>query len=88
MPDRITEDQMEHGRLLIIAGRNWLTLTDEDVDRGARAVVRDCCYRAEIGRCAIRYAEDIRNPNLKTALREAWDALNTTPCACGRTRPR
>lgn len=84
----ISPEDMERGSLLIVAGRNWLTLTESDIERGARAVVRDCCYRDEIGRSAIRYAEEIANPYLKAELRQAWDALNKVACPCGRTRPR
>jgi hypothetical protein len=81
---RIPEQDIEDGRLLIQAGRSWLTLTEEDIERGARAVVRDCTYRNEIARCALRYAEEIRNPDLLYALRDARDRLNSKPCPCGQ----
>jgi hypothetical protein len=83
---RIPEQDIEDGRLLIQAGRSWLTLTEEDIERGARAVARDCTYRNEIARCALRYAEEIRNPDLLYALRDARDRLNSKPCPCGRNR--
>ena len=78
-------EDMECGRLLIRNGRAWLKLTDEDVERGAWAVVRDCTYRAEIARSAIRRAHDIEDPVLVAALTEAWERLNETPCVCTRT---
>ena len=85
MSDAISFEDMEAGRLLIRNGRAWLNLSDEDVDRGARAVVRDCVYREEIGRSAVRRAYDIEDPALEAACREAWDRLDETPCVCART---
>lgn len=80
----IPRQDMEDGRMLIIAGRSWLDLTSEDIERGARAVVRDCTYRAEIARCALRYAEEIGDGHLLTLLRQARDRLNAKRCVCGK----
>lgn len=48
------DSPMEAGRFLIRLGRHWLPLTDEDVERGARAVVNDPIYRTEIRNDALR----------------------------------
>lgn len=85
MTANIPFEAMEQGRLLIRNGRAWLKLTDEDVERGARAIVRDCTYRAEVARSAVRRAIDIEDPVLEAACREAWDRLDETPCVCTRT---
>lgn len=72
----IPDEDMEFGRTLIVNGRNWLHLTNEDVDRGARAVVRDRQYRADVARHAIRYAYNIENPALAAACLHAWAELS------------
>lgn len=62
----------EHARLLITNGRAWLPLTEEDIERGARAVERDPYYRNEIVRCALLHAQEIGNPdNLIDRVRDA-----------------
>jgi hypothetical protein len=46
------------GEILIRQGRIWLKLTEEDVERGARAITRDPHYREEIWRSAVRHSEE------------------------------
>lgn len=56
MSEHMTEE--EAGRLLIVHGRRWSSLTEEDIARGASAVVKDPTYRTEIWRSAVRHCEE------------------------------
>lgn len=76
MPETRLDLDMEHGRRLIRNGRAWLPLTDDDIERGAVAVIRDPYYRAEIGRCAVIHAHEIGDNVLAAAICESWDRLN------------
>lgn len=67
---------MEQARLLVRHGRWWLTLTDADIERGARAIVLDPHYRAEMARDAHRRADNLGDPVLVAAVDEAWDRLD------------
>jgi hypothetical protein len=51
-------DREQSAVLLIKQGRRWLTLTDEDIQRGARAVISDPHYRTEIWRDARLHSEE------------------------------
>jgi hypothetical protein len=53
----------EGARLIVRNGRAWLKLTDEDVERGARAIERDPYYRAELYRSAVLHARETGNPD-------------------------
>lgn len=72
----VTRFHMEYARLLVRNGRSWLPLTEADIERGARAIVSDPHYRAEIARSAWRRADDIGDEVLKAAVCEAWDRLD------------
>lgn len=58
----------EAARLLIRTGRNWVELTGEDVERGARAVRFDSYYREEVFETALRYADYSTDPDLRKRL--------------------
>lgn len=70
------DDDMDRGRLLIRNGRSWLKLTEADIERGAKAVVSDPHYRAEIARSAVRHAAEIGDLDLGAAVTEAWARLD------------
>jgi hypothetical protein len=56
---------MDAARFLVRHGRSWLDLTDEDVERGARAIDTDPTYRNEIARDALAHAAEVGPPSLK-----------------------
>ena len=51
-------DLLDGARLIVRNGRAWLPLTDEDVDRAARAIVGDPIYREELTRSALRHTDE------------------------------
>ena len=69
-------EAMECGRLLIRNGRAWLTLSDEDIERGARAVVTDPRYREEIVHSAILHAHETADATLTQAVCDAANYLH------------
>lgn len=71
----ISFEDMERGRLLIRHGRAWVSISPDDIDRGAMAVVRSPQYRDEIARAAIQHATEISDVVLAAACAEAWDDL-------------
>lgn len=74
----------EAARLLIRTGRNWVALTGEDIDRGARAVRRDYQYRKEIFQTALNYADYASRPGLRAELIAAQNLLDSQPLPYGR----
>jgi hypothetical protein len=50
--------QQRAAELLITQGRHWLSLTERDIHRGARAVMADPRYRTKIWDCARRHSEE------------------------------
>lgn len=69
-------EQMEQARLLVRHGRYWLDLTDEDVERGARAVALSPAYRAELARTGIVHANDRGDAVDAAICAESWDLLD------------
>ena len=67
---------MEAARLLVRHGRYWLDLTDDDIERGARAVALSPAYRAELARTGIVHANDQRDAVDAAICAESWDLLD------------
>lgn len=74
---------MEFGRHIVrraaLAGRWHHPLSDTDMERGARAVVRDPGYRAEIGHVALVWASDHGDAVDTAIVLEALDRLAEQP---------
>ena len=69
-------EMMEAARLLVRHGRYWLDLTDDDIERGARAVALSPAYRAELARTGIVHANDQRDAVDAAICAESWDLLD------------
>ena len=80
-------EMMEAARLLVRHGRYWLDLTDDDIERGARAVARSSEYRAELARTAIVHANDRGDAVDAAICAESWDLLDRWSEQNGRSEP-
>lgn len=91
MPDSaivpIPFHMMEAARRLVRHGRYWLDLTDEDIERGARAVALSPAYRAELARTAIVHANDRGDAVDAAICAEAWDELDRWAALRARAVP-
>lgn len=72
------DPRWDAARLLIQQGRAWLTLTESDIERGARAVKNDPYYRKEIAHSARLHASYV-GPQLLQRVIAATGLLDGKP---------
>lgn len=75
MTERDRGTLLDGARLIVRNGRAWIELTEEDVERGARAVVSDPTYRDELTRCALRHVDEEDDIDLAARILRAHTAL-------------